>query len=399
VTSRTPKARRRPAVRWFRDRVVAPLLSSISASANGPRPRAAWAGLGLVVLVVLTTFAVAWVSIWWVPAYLALMVLIFVTPHGRRRPAWTLKPGTESAGVVLTDLGNSVRLDRADEGDYYHLAAELVSRPTTGELTTESAGFSSDSASSGIGKARRGRGRTRKAAKTTAEPAPDAAPVTWIRVGPGKFVRGDANNQAVDQAQTEDVIGDVSPAMDVPVQVPLSSAAPVNALIEQGPLGPPEANFGDEGIPVACDDRVLGSVTEEYGIAPSAFSPIAPVSPSVEGLEHDVSGVAVTPEADLSPLANLGGNTLGHGVEAGRLGSPRQASGIRLGRVSRGIASAIRGMDRASVRRDVCTVPKPRALIWSSFAPNAHLRQAACRAFGRITHVQRALRPRSPPYR
>ena len=34
-------------------------------------------------LVGFTAWTVATVSVWWVPAYLALMVLIFVTPRGR----------------------------------------------------------------------------------------------------------------------------------------------------------------------------------------------------------------------------------------------------------------------------------------------------------------------------
>ena len=38
--------------------------------------------LGLVTLVILTTGVVAWVSTWWVPAYLALMVLIFAHLKG-----------------------------------------------------------------------------------------------------------------------------------------------------------------------------------------------------------------------------------------------------------------------------------------------------------------------------
>ena len=147
------------------------------------------------------------------------------------------------------------------------------------------------------------------------------------------------------------------------------------------------------------DNCVLGSVVEVYGIAPSAFSSVPPDSLSVEGLEHDVSDVVVTPEADSSPLANLGGNASWDAEDRGRLGSQGGTSGSRVCRVSRGIASAIPSADRASLRRNVRRGPKPRTLVWSSFPPNARLQQAAHRAFGRLPHVQRALRPRSPPYR
>jgi hypothetical protein len=144
---------------------------------------------------------------------------------------------------------------------------------------------------------------------------------------------------------------------------------------------------------------VLGSVVEVYGIAPSAFTAIPPDSLSVEGLEHDAPDVVVTLEADSSLSANLDGNTSWDAEDRGRLDSQGGTSGSRVCRVTRGIASAIPSRDRASLRRNVRRRPKLRTLIWSSFPPNACLRQAAHRAFGRIPHVQRALRPRSPPYR
>ena len=107
----------------------------------GYRPKATGVGLALVVLVGLTTLAVAWVSVWWVPAYLALMVLIFVTPQRRSRPEQVSKPGEESAGGVLTDLDQGLRVDRADEGDHHHLAVESISGSIVGESTTEYGGF------------------------------------------------------------------------------------------------------------------------------------------------------------------------------------------------------------------------------------------------------------------
>ena len=146
----------------------------------------------------------------------------------------------------------------------------------------------------------------------------DSASVTWIRVGPGKFVRADANSQAIDQAQTEEVTVDAHPATDAPAQESLASPAPADALVvEQGPSDPPETTSGDEARAVVSDNCVLGSVTEVYGIAPSAFGSIPPDSLSVEGLEHDASEVAVTPEADSSPMADLGGNTSSDDVDRG----------------------------------------------------------------------------------
>jgi hypothetical protein len=396
VTSRTSKVRLRHAARWFRAR--AHLVSSRPASADGRQPKASGVSLALVVLVGLTTLAVAWVSLWWVPAYLALLVLIFVTPQGRSRPERVSKLGEESAGGVLIDLDHGLRVDRAGEGDHHHLAAESISGLIVGTPATETTGSHPDLTSSGAAKPRRGRGSARKAAKTAAELAPDLASVAWIRVGPGKFVRADANSQAVDQAQTEEVVVEAHPATDAPAQELPAPLALTNALVEQDLPDPLEITSGEEERVAVSDDSALGSVTEVYGIAPSAFSSVPSDSLSVEGLEEDVSEVVVTPEADSSPLANLDGNTSWEGEDRGRLDLQGGTSGHRVCGVSRGIASAIPNGDRASSRRNVPRGPKPRTLVSSSYPLNARLRQAARRAFGRLPHVQRALRPRSPPY-
>jgi hypothetical protein len=400
ATSRTPKVRPTHAARWFRDRVRAHLVSGTLAGADRHRPKATGVGLALVVLVGLTTLVVAWVSVWWVPAYLALMALIFITPQGRSRPARESKPGEESADSVLTDLDDGLRVDRADERAHHHLTVESILGSIAGESTTETADFNSDSISAGTAKPRRGRGRVRRATKTAAEPMLESAAVTWIRVGPGKFVRADANSQAVDQAQTEEVTVEADPAADVSAQewlAPLVSAA---ALVEQDLSNPPETISGEEAKVTVSDHCMLGSIVEVHGITPSAFSSsVPPDSLSVEGLEEDGFDVVVTPKAETSTLASLDGNAARDAEDRGQLDSQGGTSGSRVCRVLRGIASAIPRGDRASLRRNIRRRPKTRTLIWSSDPPNARIRQAARRAFGRLPHVQRALRPRSPPYR
>src|SRR5580692_2138776 len=92
ATSRTPKSWPRPARRWFRDHVRIHFVAGKPAGTDGSQPKAARVGLGLVALVILTSSAVASVSVWWVPAYLALMVLIFVTPQRHRQLAQRRKP-------------------------------------------------------------------------------------------------------------------------------------------------------------------------------------------------------------------------------------------------------------------------------------------------------------------
>ena len=85
--------------------------------------------------------------------YLALMVLIFVTPHGRQSAEQVSKSGKESAGGVLTDLDQDLRVDRADEGDHHHLAIEFISGPMVSESIAEPVFFNPDSTSSDDSKA------------------------------------------------------------------------------------------------------------------------------------------------------------------------------------------------------------------------------------------------------
>jgi hypothetical protein len=429
ATSRTPNARPRPAANWLRGRDRAHLVPTAQAVALGRRPRGAWVGAGLVVLVGLTTWAVASVSVWMAPAYLALMVLIFVTPIGRRPSKSAPEPGAEPVGVGDTDIGQILGVDRAAGADDNRPVAELDSGLAADEAATEPLGSIPDSAGSGGAKPKRGRGRARKAAKTAAEPAPDSPPVTWIRVGPGKFVRADATIQAINPTQIEDVAAEDVPATDAPAAAPAiptvvdeaqveevaaaeavpamdvptataspTAAAPAAPLAEQDPFDLSETTPGDVVMIVRSDDSVVGSATEEYGITPSAFGQASRVTSAAEGLDHDVSGVAAKPDADLASLANPGGEMSWSGEEPGRLWSQRRTSAGRTGRVSRGVASAISSADRASSRRHIRTPLSARTPVWCPFAPNARLQQATRRAFGRIPHVHRALRPRSPPY-
>ena len=157
----------------------------------------------LVVLVGLTTYAVAWVSVWWVPAYLALMVLIFVIPQGHSRLERGSTPGEKSATSTSTDFDQDLQVNRADKGND-HFAAESTSSSIIGESTANTADLNPDSTGSGTTKPRRGRGRAQRLAKTATASAPDFASATWIRIGPGKFIRADANVPAVDQAQAEE---------------------------------------------------------------------------------------------------------------------------------------------------------------------------------------------------
>jgi hypothetical protein len=357
ATSRTPNAWPSPVSRGLRARVRAHLVPGSPTGAKRRRPRAVWAGAGLAVLAGLTAWAVASVSVWLVPAYLALMVLIFVTPRRRRLSELPAKLGEAPVGVA-TDFGQGLRVDRAVEVDGHHPAAGPELDSATDEAT-ETSGSGPDPAGSSTAKLRRGRVRARKGAKTTTEPVPDSSPITWIRVGPGKFVRADTDIHAVDAVPTEEAAAEANPAVGAPAptlhaasqvqteadsatdnSVPMTplSTAPQTAPAERHPPSLPETTSGEVGTVLASNRWVSGPATEEHGIAPSAFGP---------------------------PL----------------------------------LATSSVGAGEASARRNVRTGPKRRLSAGFSFAPDLPLQQAARRAFGRIAHVQRTLRPRSPPGR
>ena len=447
ATSRTPNARPRPADRRFRAGFHA---SAHRGSASLPGADGRWlrirtvlVGIGLAALMSLTLWAVSSVSAWLVPVYLALMVLIFTAPRGERAAS----AGESSAGPAGVAVGHDPVADRAAGRAETLLAAEPDPGLAAGEATAASPPRP-DPAASGTAKPRRSRARGRKAAKLAAEPVPDSSSVTWIRVGPGKFVRADRGVQAPDEAPVEPVadahpapgppadaapttaeaLADVHPATDEPTHAAPTSeelvadASPVTmtdaseaatsaptapsqapAEPEPDPLDSPEATPGGEGAAPAPEEDIPGSVAEEYGIAPSAFGPPSLDSPSTESRDRGVPGepVPVRPESEPGPVADLGGNPSGSEAGSGRLGSPRQRSRARTAFIPRGIANATPrwGLAAASARRHVRTRSTPRISVGFPSGPDRRLEQGARRAFGRIAHVQRARRPRSPPRR
>jgi hypothetical protein len=180
ATSRTSRARSRSAAQWLHNWVRVYGASGSLARANGREPGASGLGLGLLALMVLTTFVVAWVSVWWVPAYLALMVLIFVVPQGGNRRALVPRLDKESVGGGATYANHGLR-DRTEQGVNHHHGPEIIADTTAGGTTAESAVLDRGSTRPGASKSRRGRGRSRKVAMVTESPAGSSS-VTWIRL-------------------------------------------------------------------------------------------------------------------------------------------------------------------------------------------------------------------------
>src|SRR5262249_31337484 len=150
----------------------------------------------------------------------------------------------------------------------------------------------------------------------TAEPRPGPPSVTWKQVGPGKFVRVEGGAQSVGPTQPEEtVVAAVSAADEGPSVLPLP--APDVAARQDSP-DPPATIVDDRGFEAAPGAFESELVTEAYGIAPSAFSPIPSNTASVEAparnLIEDSAGAAAVPD----PAADLGYNKPRHRAEAER---------------------------------------------------------------------------------
>jgi hypothetical protein len=146
--------------------------------------------VALAGLMGLTSWVVALVSSWLVPVYATVMVLIFILPRAR----W-LEPeeqegsdyalGVDTKGTWGARLSADVRTD---------------TRPQT-KLGigghTEVTASTSESSISPVTRPGRARGYGKRPARTTAETAIATAPVAWIQVAPGKFVRADSQDQVL----------------------------------------------------------------------------------------------------------------------------------------------------------------------------------------------------------
>jgi hypothetical protein len=278
-----------------------------------------------------------------------------------------------------------------------HLASGSISGPMTSESAIETGVSHLDLASSGKARVRRTRSRTRKAAQTAVGDMPSSAAVTWIRVGPGKFVRAEGGSEAVDQTQGElDSINDHtiihSSDQDSPGSLTIDDAL----VVGSGSPESPAVDSGDQGRAGGADDCVTGSVTEVYGIAPSTFDSIRSDSPSVEDLEPRATEAGVTLDAECLPAPDVSNDLSAHGRQTPN--SAGSVSGNRLYRFSRRIANTIRSGNRTSSRCAVRRGPQARYPIRSSSRPDGRLQQTLRRTFGRVFHIQRALRPRSPPF-
>jgi hypothetical protein len=315
------------------------------------------------VLIGFTAWAVATVSVWWVPAYLLLMVLIFVVPQ--RRHAWTrvLEAGVRPIAADQADPGRRRQLERPDTLDERRDETVPASALAASDMG-ESPGSSPDFTASGTTKPRRVPIRTPKVVKTPAEPMPNSPPVTWKQVGPGKFIRIEGGIPVTPQRQVKENVAASASPPDTPGSEPLPAVSAAGAGDRSS--DPFVVRSGD-GQHVASDGCLIASVTEEHGIAPSAFSPEQPVASSGQGLPENGTEVLASLRIVPGFMTDLGRKRPRHRLAKERSWSDWWLFGSRLD------------------------------LIRTAVAFNSRYQQAAKRAFERIAQVERALQPRSPP--
>ncbi len=495
------------------------------------------AGAGLAGLLGATAYAVASVSIWLVPAYLLLVVAILATPRGPRVPSpapgtmtehrgnlddrdgslpphpvalpfgaraitWLLRAGSTIGRRPPTSpsppRGEGAR--RSGEGsDPPAIAGQPEPGPDTSSdpavSTAESddagpANLRLDPAATAIPKPRKSRARSRKTAKPAIEPAPDSAAVTWVRIGPGHYVRSDAIHQGQppveapapaevpppvasqdaseaptpveSQGPTEPAppveapasaeepppagpsppaeVSDVatpgdpfadrpepaaieppafieaSPAAEVPEadapasEEPATIAQPATVAPVASSLPTPEGE-ATENLPTADgpameptapeDVPEAGTVTEEYGIAPSAFGPAATEPLMSDGEDAEVLEPIEPTAIDPEPGQVFDSDAPATGPVTAVIGTSRRRRAARAIPlfVPRSLwpRSPAPETRRAPLRRDERGPGRPRAGSRAPKMRDPRRAGVARRAFGRSDCVRPARRARSPP--
>jgi len=395
-----PGAQPRPEAQKLRFKVRGHAASRFGAGGGTHRPRSILIEAVLIVLVVSTTWAIASVSAWWVPVYLTLLVMIFVTPRGRQPLSLA------SVSDVLCDVNDTSKPGSGPRVDHWMGADKPrpVSRPESdlGNSASELVGPSDlnpDLTVVSTAKLRRGRIRARKGAKPVTEPVLDPPPVAWIQVGPGKFVRVEGGNQFVDTAQIENVTERVESVTETFVGAVPAEAAEAGRLGEQESPESPEIFSGELGLNPVPDHSALGSVVEEHGIAPSAFHVNPQLNASVKRPHCDLP-VRVDQSVSEPPiLATPVDRSPPSEMDPERHFSRPGVSRTWVRRIQRRTNQRVPRAHQASWRRMIRTYPTLPTLNSSWFAANVTRQNAASRAFGRMAHVQRSLRSRSPPVR
>jgi len=391
--------------------------------------------LGIVVLAALmglTSWVVASISTWLVPVYVTAMVLIFVMPQVQL--LGEPEPAGEPAGVSA---------DRAREATSPASSGAASPGATTLGVdgSPEASATGAKPAGSPTPKRRRTRGQGRKPVKPGPEPAVTTSPAAWIRIGPGKFVRADSQDQGcasapVPHAPLEaaeasieakssppDLVEETNPnavstAVDVPNRADLNESGPspeheipseepaaiadpepgssVVALGLKADVGWQESNSTAAPATIGIDvdspaDLIVAEpVTEEYGIAPSAFGPSL-LEASLEKEDHKQEWT------DLPDSTGTGRKTP---FDAGN-GNGNRCNWMRL-KLRSGVhiaSGCLPRLEKSRRLQNVRSGERRRGFAELGRAANCPGRAMVQRNFGRSSRAHRGYQPRSPPAR
>ena len=292
-----------------------------------PRVRAWVRPAMLASLATITSLALAaYASVWLVPFYLIVMGLVLGVPIpaiGRREiePRVRVDDGSE-VGAVSRAAGDTGLLGAAS-------AVALELEPTS---ETEIASTPEPDVDADPGKAKRGRGRPRKA---KAVPLPvaevETQSATWVRVGPGQFVRADRLPGVLVQEEASTVY----PREQVEEADDLDSAEESSIEVD-GDAGPE---------PVVPEVETFG----DNGIAPDVPSGETRPEERLEGITVAVEGETIDSDPSLDPSAETISATEEHDLGASLMSLGKPIRWIRSGRPSR-IIPGVRSVSRRSAR-------------------------------------------------
>lgn len=375
------------------NRLDASRSGSRSADENRPRSGNVPAVLGLVALTAVTSWVVARISVWLVPVYMSAMVLIFAAPRTNRPKAAARVPEE-----LATEPNEGA--EPTSDDDSRGTPSVPVEPPTAVDAA----------AASPKPRKRRGKGkRSTKAAAAATEADPTAAQVTWIRVGPGKFVRADAQDP-----ETEG-----SPS---PVSVPDADAETVASADE------PDEGIHDDSLTVEDETtraeaapeepgsfelpeppEVSEARAEEHGIAPSTLGEGPETIVFSDEADHEdsqpdfVASLAAEPIAEAepvaAPLAPIASIPIPSTTAIRDLGPTRPPVLLDPPTAEAHRRRTVGPVVCSSPLRNVRRGDAPRPSTFNGRGVDVRLRQRSSRIRSRLIRVERDFQPRSPPTR
>ena len=276
---------------------IADAFSSLAlAWADGvwPRVRTWVRPLMLACLAALTSLALAaYASVWLVPFYLIAMALVLGVPVpaiGRReiKTQATVHDGSEVGAVSNAAV---------DPGLHEATSAVSLELEPTSEGEIVSASETEPEGDVALGKTKRGRGRPRKVKSAPAVDEVEMPSATWVRVGPGQFVRADRLPNGLAQEEVSSVYPGVWVEQAGDLDSGEESSIAVNGDAGREPVVPNVETLGNNGIApdvpseeTQSDERlestIIAATSETIDSAPSLASSADLILP-LEDHDHD----------------------------------------------------------------------------------------------------------------